>query len=181
MKCFNCQVAGDKAAECKKEGGGAHTGPQQPSAKKKMFQTAAAQLKEMERVDKLVSAMQLHGKYVEKLMEAIASLPDSGVGCKLCVHACRARASVHASGGRELRRVRRGFPAGEVGGAGNVVWRDSHQSPLRRPKQREQLQCTYPTVSCLAHSVVVPCDNSALYASRSSLFAPYAPVSPLRI
>jgi hypothetical protein len=98
-----------------------------------------------------------------------------------CACMCRARASVHASGGRELRRVRRGFPAGEVGGAGNVEWRDSHQSPLRRPKQREQLQCTYPTVSCLAHSVVVPCDNSALYASRSSLFAPYAPVSPLRI
>lgn len=109
IKCFNCQVAGDKAAECKKEGGAAHTGPQQPSAKKKMFQTAAAQLKEMERVDKLVAAMQLQGKYVEKLMEAIASLPDSGVGCKLCVHACRARASERAAARAPWLPGRRGW------------------------------------------------------------------------
>jgi hypothetical protein len=73
-KCYNCQGFGHIAADCKKEGGGAHTGPQQPGAtKKRSFQTAAVQLKgQMENVDKLVSAMQKQGENVEKLMEAIA-------------------------------------------------------------------------------------------------------------
>ena len=73
-KCYNCQGFGHIAADCKKEGGGAHTGPQQPGAtKNKLFQTAAVQLKgQMESVDKLVSAMQKQGENVEKLMEAIA-------------------------------------------------------------------------------------------------------------
>jgi hypothetical protein len=74
VKCYNCQGFGHKAPDCPKEGGGAHTGPQQPGAtKKRLFQTAAVQLKgQMESVDKLVSAMQKQGENVEKLMEAIA-------------------------------------------------------------------------------------------------------------
>jgi hypothetical protein len=59
MKCYSCQVIGHKAANCKKEGGGAHTGQQQPgTTKKKLFQTAAVLKGQMENVDKLVSAMQ---------------------------------------------------------------------------------------------------------------------------
>ena len=73
-KCYNCQGFGHIAADCKKEGGGAHKDSQQPGAtKKKLFQTAAVQLKgKMETVDKLMSAMQKQGENVEKLMEAIA-------------------------------------------------------------------------------------------------------------
>ena len=74
IKCFNCDKSGHKAADCWKQGGGAHKDSQQPGApKKKPFQTAAVQLKgQMENVDKLVSAMQKQGENVEKLMEAIA-------------------------------------------------------------------------------------------------------------
>jgi len=73
-RCYNCQGFGHMAADCPKEGGGAHKDSQQPGAtKKKLFQTAAVQLKgQMETVDKLMSAMQKQGENVEKLMEAIA-------------------------------------------------------------------------------------------------------------
>lgn len=72
--CFKCDKPGHKAADCWKQGGGVQKDSQQPgAANKKLFQTAAVQLKgQMENVDKLVSAMQKQGENVEKLMEAIA-------------------------------------------------------------------------------------------------------------
>ncbi len=49
----------------------------------------------------------------------------------------RAVRMVHTSGGRELRRVR---VASRRVGLVDVLWHDFHQSPSRRPEQREQLQ-----------------------------------------
>ena len=67
-----------------------------------------------------------------------SSLRHSAVGCRMCVRAC---ASVHTSGGRELRRVR---VASRRVGMVDVLWHDFHQSPSRHPEQREQLPQVQP-------------------------------------
>jgi hypothetical protein len=64
--------------------------------------------------------------------EAACPTAQSGASC-----ACVACGSVHTSGGRELRRVR--VASRRVGLVG-VLWHHFHQSPLRRPEQRGQLQ-----------------------------------------
>ena len=69
---------------------------------------------------------------------AEAACATSAVGCRMCVRAC---ASVHTSGGRELRRVR---VASRRVGLVDVLWHDFHQSPSRRPEQREQLPQVQP-------------------------------------
>ena len=65
---------------------------------------------------------------------AAAACPtaQSGASC-----ACVACASVHTSGGRELRRVR---VASRRVGLVDVLWHGFHQSPSRRPEQRGRLQ-----------------------------------------
>ena len=64
--------------------------------------------------------------------EAACPTAQSGARC-----ACVPCASVHSSGGRELRRVR---VASRRVGLVDVLWHDFHQSPSRRPEQREQPQ-----------------------------------------
>jgi hypothetical protein len=64
--------------------------------------------------------------------EAACPTAQSGASC-----ACVPCASVHTSGGRELRRVR--VASRRVGLVG-VLWHGFHQPPSRRPEQREQLQ-----------------------------------------
>ena len=68
--------------------------------------------------------------------EAACATAQSGASC---ASRCVPCASVHTSGGRELRRVR---VASRRVGLVDVLWHDFHQSPSRRPEQREQLQWT---------------------------------------
>ena len=75
------------------------------------------------------------------------SLPHSAVGCKLCVRACVPHVRIGAQN-REGKSCGGGFPAGGAGGLVDILWRGSHQSPSRRPRQWEQLQWPFRVHLC---------------------------------